>query len=347
MKLNFENDTNEIFSNLKNENKFFYNKNILLVGSNGFLGKYFLKYFLKLSDSGKRNLKIDCVDNNISSKYNKKFNKEFNKDFNFIKGDISKMSLKKKYNIIIFLAGIASPFIYRKYPIETLKVSYEAVKNLLDKSKRDKSLFIFFSSSEIYGNPNKDNIPTEETYYGHVNSFGPRSCYDEGKRIGETLCYVYKNYFKVKIKIIRPFNVFGPGMDPKDYRVIPNIISKIKNKEKIQIFGNGNQTRTFCYITDALTGFIKIIVKGKTGEIYNVGNNNNEISMNKLITIYKKILKKNIEYKYTKYPEEYPADEPIRRCPDISKLKKDTGYTPFVSIHEGLKRNLKYLKLID
>ncbi len=340
----YKNDISEIISGIRDCKKKLKNQKILLVGANGFLGKYFTEVFKELIDKDKIKFKLDCYDNFISSKNNPDIPKNHNY-IKFYKKDISKIIIKKKYDKIIFLAGIASPFIYKKYPLETLSVSYNGLENLLKHSLKYKTELVFFSSSEIYGNPDKKNIPTKETYYGNVNSFGPRSCYDEGKRVGETLCYIYKNYFNSKIKIIRPFNVFGPLMNKKDYRVIPNIINKINNNQKILIHGSGRQTRTFCYITDAMVGFLRVILFGKFGEIYNIGNQFNEISMIKLVKIFDKLLKKKNKFKLIDYPKNYPADEPMRRCPNINKAIQDTKYYPKVSIKEGVYRVLKYNKL--
>tara|TARA_B100000989_G_scaffold9547_1_gene6459 strand:- start:706 stop:1749 length:1044 start_codon:yes stop_codon:yes gene_type:complete len=340
----YKNDISEIISGIRDCKKKLKNQRILLVGANGFLGKYFTEVFKELIDKDKIKFKLDCYDNFISSKNNPDIPKNHNY-IKFYKKDISKIIIKKKYDKIIFLAGIASPFIYKKYPLETLSVSYNGLENLLKHSLKYKTELVFFSSSEIYGNPDKKNIPTKETYYGNVNSFGPRSCYDEGKRVGETLCYIYKNYFNSKIKIIRPFNVFGPLMNKKDYRVIPNIINKINNNQKILIHGSGRQTRTFCYITDAMVGFLRVILFGKFGEIYNIGNQFNEISMIKLVKIFDKLLKKKNKFKLIDYPKNYPADEPMRRCPNINKAIQDTKYYPKVSVEEGVYRVLKYNKL--
>ena len=204
----------------------------------------------------------------------------------------------------------------------------------------------FFSSSEIYGNPDKKNLPTKESYYGNVNSFGPRSCYDEGKRVGETLCYIYNKYYNCDVKIIRPFNVFGPLMDKNDYRIIPNIIKKINSNKKILIHGDGKQTRTFCYITDAITGFLKVILKKNKKLIYNIGNPKNEISMNKLVKSFDKILNKKNKFSLISYPDHYPADEPRRRCPNINLAIKNLNYYPKVSVEEGIKRVLQFNNII-
>ncbi len=328
-------EATEIFELLsKKENAFFNRKKILLLGSDGFLGRYFVEYFHQLLKKNIR-LNLDCVDNNISSK---QFKYKKNKDIKFYKSDIMKFETKKKYNFIIFLAGIASPTIYKKYPIESLEVSYLGAKKFLEKSKKDKSVFIFFSSSEIYGNPNIKNIPTKETYYGNVNSFGPRSCYDEGKRVGETLCYIYKTYLNTKVKIIRPFNVFGPGMSKNDDRVIPRFIRALKKNKPLTIYNHGKQTRSFCYITDAMLGFIKIIVHGKFGQIYNVGNDKEEVSMNKLASIIKVVSRKEIKIKNINYPNNYPSNEPMRRCPDLKKIKIDTNFKPINNLKNSLKK---------
>ncbi len=326
----------EIFHSLRDkENNFFKNKKILLLGSDGFLGRYFVEYFNCLLKNNIK-LNLDCVDNNISSKH---INNYKNQNINFYKTDVMKFNKNYKYDIIIFLAGIASPTIYKKYPIESLEVSYLGAKKFLQKSMIDKSQFIFFSSSEIYGNPDPKNIPTKEVYYGNVNSFGPRSCYDEGKRVGETLCYIYKNYMNTKIKIIRPFNVFGPGMSNYDDRVIPRFIRAYKKKKALTIYNHGMQTRSFCYIIDAMIGFIKVISVGKMGAIYNVGNDKEEVNMNKLANLIKIISKdKKLKIKNINYPNFYPSNEPMRRCPDLNKIKKDTKFKPLFNLKESLKR---------
>ena len=250
----------------------------------------------------------------------------------------------KKIDIIIHAAGIASPFYYRKKPLETLDVTINGTRNLLNIAKKNKSKFIFFSSSEIYGDPDKANIPTKENYRGNVNSMGPRACYDESKRLGETLCYIYSKYFNVHTNIIRPFNVYGPGMSQNDYRIFPNFAINILTNSIISIYGSGNQTRTYCYVSDAIEGFLRVIKYGKKGEVYNIGNNKPEVSVGQIYKIFKKITTKKIFAKYIKHPKSYPADEPQRRCPDIKKSIKHLNYKPKINLEVGLKKYMDWAK---
>ena len=169
---------------------------------------------------------------------------------------------------------------------------------------------------------------------------GPRSCYDESKRLGETYCYIYKNYFDIHTNIIRPFNVYGPGMRQNDYRIFPNFISNILNNKALRIYGTGNQTRTYCYISDAIEGFLRVTALGKSGEAYNIGNPEPEISMVDLVKKIERVSLRDVKYNVVEYPDSYPADEPNRRAPDIRKARLQLGYEPIVRLDEGLKRFL-------
>ena len=270
MKHTLKKDIEKILSDTADIVKHFSGKKILLTGGNGFLGKYFVEIFKNYNVFLKKPLKLLVIDNSF-----KKNELSKDKNIKFVKADISKnIKINFQPNIIIHAAGIASPFYYRKKPMETLEVAIEGTKNCLKIAKRNNSKFIFFSSSEIYGDPDKNFVPTKETYRGNVSSMGPRACYDESKRLGETLCYIYNNYFNLHTNIIRPFNVYGPGMGQKDYRIFPNFIKNIINNKSLKIYGNGNQTRTYCYITDAMEGFLRVVSLGKSGEAYNIGNIN-------------------------------------------------------------------------
>ncbi len=328
-----QSDIEEITKNLEKQLKYFSGKKFLISGANGFLGKYFIKTLINLNKKLKKKASVIAIDIKFD-------NCEIYSDKNVkkIKKDINKVSnLNFKCDYVLHAAGIPSPKHYFKKPIEAIFTSITGTKKLLEYSKKNKSKFIFFSSSEIYGNPDKKNIPTKETYNGNVSSIEDRSCYDEGKRVGETLCYFYKIKENVNCAIFRPFNVFGPGMPKNDYRVFPRFFSSIKRNQPITIFKSGKQTRTFCYVTDAITAMFLVIIKGNSF-VYNIGNDRPEINMSKLYEIIKRNIKKKIKYKNIDYPKSYPRVEPQRRCPNINKIKKELNFKNRVKIGESIKR---------
>ncbi len=175
----------------------------------------------------------------------------------------------------------------------------------LGREKKVKS-FLFFSSSEIYGDPDPNFIPTPETYRGNVSSIGPRSCYDESKRLGETICMIYFNLYNIPVKIVRPFNIYGPGMLRDDYRVVPTFVTHALEGKPLPVHDKGNQTRTFCYITDGIVGFLKVLLSKENGEVFNVGNDENEINMIGLAQVVSEIYEKKIQFHTIPYPKQYP-----------------------------------------
>lgn len=315
-------------------------KTILITGAGGFLGRYMIESFKQL------NLKIDkpayiiALDNYITSS-NTKPEKDLN--IEWIYGDASIASqLPDKFDYIIHAAGIASPEHYRAKPIETIDIAVNVTKSLLDKAKLDNARMLFFSSSEIYGDPSSDNIPTKESYRGNVSCRGPRSCYDESKRLGETICWIYEKYYGVHVSVVRPFNIYGPGMMPKDYRVLPNFAKSIYKKERLKVYGSGDQTRTFCYVSDAIIAFFKILIESECPEVFNVGNPDEEISMRSLAEKVLTITNSSVDIEIVDYPNTYPDDEPNRRCPDISKLFETFNYKPTTTLNDGLFKFFKW-----
>ena len=334
-----ETDIQQIVENLSDVSPNFSGKRILLTGGRGFLGRYFMEIFNQINNQHlEEKMKVIVLDNLITA--GKEGSEIPNyENIEFINHDvIKKFKYDKKIDFIIHAAGIASPYYYRAFPLETLKVAIDGTENMLELAESNSAKLTFFSSSEIYGDPDSKNIPTKESYKGNVSCTGPRACYDESKRVGETLCNIFHNLRGVHTNTIRPFNVYGPGMQETDYRVLPNFTSRIKAGIPLQIYGTGNQTRTFCYVTDAMEGFLRVILSGVPGESYNIGNPNPEISVIDLIKKMEKILNKKINYNVVDYPDSYPADEPNRRCPDILKAKIQLKYEPKVDIDEGLRR---------
>ena len=189
-------------------------------------------------------------------------------------------------------------------------------------------------------------VPTPEHYWGRVSPVGPRACYDESKRLGETLCTIYHEYYGVPVSVVRPFNVYGPGMRPDDYRVIPTFSVRGLRGEALPVHDRGRQTRTFCYITDAIHGFLKVLVAGKRGEAYNIGNDREEITMRELAELMSSMLPEQPEVRLVSYPDAYPAGEPQRRCPDLSKSRQDLGYSPATDLRAGLARTFIYYRAL-
>lgn len=328
---------NFLLSNLK-EKELPRKKKILITGSSGFIGKYLVKC---LADVFKSNENFVYGIDRIS-------NQEKFENFKFFKRDLYKLNRNNipniKFDYIIHLAGIPSPVYYKQYPLRTIFLNAELTRELLEICNKRKTKFIYFSSSEIYGNPLSNFVPTKETYNGNVSCISDRSCYDESKRMGETYSYIFKDQYKVDTKIIRPFNFYGDGMRATDERIIPRFFSQILNKKPITIFSNGKQTRSYCHIYDAVVMIIKIIFKGKKF-VYNVGNPNEEISAEKLANkIVKVYNKKDFKLKKIPYPDNYPSDEPSRRCPSLGNFNSEFNFKPKINLNLGLEYFLEYSK---
>lgn len=340
-------DIKQIVKQIKKEAKMLEGKTILISGGAGFLGSYIVATFYELNKSVFKNpCKVISIDNFITGSKRKIIEEIKDKNFTFIEADITKpLPIKDKVDYIIHAAGIASPVYYQKYPLETIESAIFGAKNLLELAKQKKAKsFLYFSSSEIYGDPDPNFIPTPETYLGNVSSLGPRACYDESKRLGETLCMTYYNLYNTPVKIVRPFNVYGPGMMPNDYRVIPTFISRALKNEALPVHDKGYQTRTFCYINDAIVGFLKVLLSKENGQVYNVGSDENEINMLGVAQIVADLFDNKIEIHKIPYPKHYPQDEPKRRCPDLTKIRKLLGYSPEISLKRGLARVIKWYR---
>ena len=336
-------DIAEIADLLGDSANAFGGKTILLTGARGFLGRYLAETFAYLNRKRlKHPCKVIATDNLITAGALGKDVR--NKDgVTFLKHNVIKpIRVKKPLHFNLHAAGIASPYYYRAYPLETLDVAVTGTRHMLELAREHKARLLFFSSSEIYGDPDQNFVPTPESYNGNVSCLGARACYDESKRLGETLCRIYHTKFGVETNMVRPFNIYGPGMQETDYRVLPNFASRIKGNKPLHIYGSGNQTRTFCYITDAIVGFLKVLVHGVPGEPYNIGNPKPEISMLHLAREIEKVLGRSLEITTITYPDSYPADEPNRRCPDIRKASLQLDFHPRVALKEGLKRFLAW-----
>jgi dTDP-glucose 4,6-dehydratase/UDP-glucuronate decarboxylase len=230
------------------------------------------------------------------------------------------------------------------HPIETMDANTIGTRRLLDyAAKRKIKSMLFMSTSEIYGDPFPEYIPTSEDYRGNVSCTGPRACYDESKRFGETLCVNFFRTRGVPVKIARPFNFYGPGLRLEDKRVIPDFFTNAFTGEDIVMHSDGKATRSFCYASDGIDGLLKILLSDQDGESFNVGNDREEISMRTLAEEVAGLFSNGMGVKFEASEDrEYLTDNPQRRCPNLGKIRTKLGYEPEVMLHEGLGRTKRW-----
>jgi nucleoside-diphosphate-sugar epimerase len=308
-------------------------KTVLIAGGAGFLGSYLCDFYVKDCD-------VICVDNlSTGSKANIK-HLESLENFYFFEADITKKLPKgvtnRKYSIVINMASPASPPHYQRLAVETLEVGSVGTKQLLELSKRDAARFFHASTSEVYGDP--EVHPQTEDYKGSVNCYGPRSMYDEAKRYAEALIYVYRNKYAVNTVIGRFFNTYGPRMDANDGRVVSNFIVQALSGNPITIYGDGRQTRSFCYVEDLIDGIVRLIDSDSEGPM-NLGNPG-EFTMLELAEKVLAITGSNSELVHM----QLPGDDPTQRKPDISKAQKVLAWEPKVQLDEGLQKTVSFFK---
>ncbi len=307
-------------------------KTILITGGAGFIGSHLSKYLLEKGHN------VICLDNLISGSF-KNISDLINKpNFKFINHDIVEPFYLNDVDEIYNLACPASPKQYSKNPIKTIKTCTLGVINILGLARRNNAKILQASTSEVYGDPLSH--PQIEGYFGNVNSTGIRSCYDEGKRCSEALFMDYHRQHKIKIKIARIFNTYGPKMLIDDGRVVSNFINQAINNENITIYGDGNHTRSFQFIDDLVDGLVKTM---KTEDNFigplNLGNPD-EISINELALIILKLTNSKSNIEFYKLPE----DDPKKRCPDISLAKNIINWYPSCTLEKGLLKTINYFK---
>jgi len=354
-----EGDLSYIVSSLQDELTQMQGKHIMITGGAGFLGYYLVQaliYSNKQSDAGDP-IHVTIYDNFMRGLPDWLSDLESNPNLDLVRHDITNPLPDPNihFDYIIHAASIASPIYYRKFPLETMDANVNGLRYLLEYAKNQKEAgrpldgFLFYSTSEIYGDPIPSMIPTPETYRGNVSSTGPRSCYDESKRYGETLCVTYASQYNLPVTIARPFNNYGPGLKITDRRVIPDFMKDILEGRDIVMLSDGSPSRTFCYIADAICGYFKILVNGRPGEPYNIGVAEPEISILELAEKITEIAHDYVGYqgkvvRKESEDKDYLVDNPNRRCPIIKKAKEELGYNPSISLDEGLKRNLLWYK---
>jgi len=306
-------------------------KRVLVTGGAGFLGSHLCARLLELGHE------VLCVDNFYTGtkKNIRKLLEQQN--FEFIRHDVT-FPLYVEVDEIYNLACPASPIHYQFDPDQTTKTSVHGAINMLGLAKRVKARILQASTSEVYGDPEKH--PQHESYWGHVNPVGPRACYDEGKRCAETLFFDYYRQYRLDIKVVRIFNTYGPRMHPNDGRVVSNFVVQALNDAPITIYGDGSQTRSFCYVDDMVEGFIRMMESEEnfTGPV-NLGNPG-EFTIRELAEKTLEMTGSRSEIQYL----DLPADDPRQRCPDIDLAKRELGWKPTVDLETGLARTIEWFR---
>ena len=305
-------------------------KRILVTGGAGFIGSHLCERLLARGDE------VLCVDNFFTSRRQNILHLRDNPMFEFMRHDIT-WPLYVEVDQIYNLACPASPVHYQFDPVQTTKTNVHGAINMLGLAKRLKIKILQASTSEVYGDPAEH--PQKETYWGNVNPIGPRACYDEGKRCAETLFFDYHRQHKLPIRVVRIFNTYGPRMHPNDGRVVSNFIVQALKNEPIALYGTGEQTRSFCYVDDLVTGMIAMMDQDEMTGPINMGNPG-EFTIRELALMVREIAGSTSEIVYRPLPQ----DDPVRRKPDITLAKEKLGWEPKIPVREGLVRTVAYFR---
>ena len=322
-------------------------RTILVSGGEGFLASYVVDALLNANRHGlDRACRVICVDNRSTADPARLAARVGRDDFRLIEHDVTKpLLIDEHVDYVVHAASIASPTRYRERPLETIDVNVTGTRLLLELARAHQvDGVVFFSSSEIYGDPPPHKVPTSEDYWGHVSCTGPRACYDESKRLGETLTATYHRLYAVPVTTVRPFNVYGPRLRLDDGRVVPDFVRDVLEQRPIALYSDGRATRSFCYVTDAVVAILLLLALDGTGKAYNVGNDK-EVTIGELAEALDRIAGEGRGVRHAEHADtEYLTDNPSRRSPDLTKLKQAIDWRPEVSLREGLCRTLAYYR---
>jgi nucleoside-diphosphate-sugar epimerase len=348
-------DLDQLTSQLADEFPKLSGRRVMIAGGAGFLGYYLVQAPLSWN---RRNpsapaIQVTVLDNFVRGVPAWLTDLKSDPNLRLLRHDITQPLPDDlgDHQFLVHAASIASPTYYRKCPIETMDANVNGLRYVLNyalaqlRGGKPIEGVLFYSSSEIYGDPSEENIPTPESYRGNVSCTGPRACYDESKRYGETLCVNFAAQHGIPVKVARPFNNYGPGLKITDKRVIPDFARDILEGRDVVMLSDGSARRTFCYVADAVAGYYKVLVRGVPGHAYNVGVETPEISMAQLASKLVDLGKELFGYSgrvvlRESADKDYLVDNPSRRCPIITKARTEVGYDPIVSLDEGLRRSL-------
>lgn len=318
---------------------------VLVAGGAGFLPSYLVDALAyanrELLDEPCR---ILCLDNMVTGVGARLAHLTDRPDVAFIHHDlVYPFDPAERIDHIVHAASIASPTWYRRHPLETIDVNVGGTRHLLELARQqDVRSMLYLSSSEIYGDPPRDKVPTAEGYWGHVSCTGPRACYDESKRLAETLCATYQRLHELPVKVARPFNVYGPRLRLDDGRVIPDFMRDALDGEPVTLYSDGQVTRSFCYITDAVAALLLLLVADAPDGAYNVGTAE-EVTIGRVAELVASLAGTEVRWGASDDPQ-YLTDNPSRRCPDLSKITGAIDWRPRVRLEEGLGRTLAHYR---
>jgi UDP-glucuronate decarboxylase len=308
-------------------------KRILVTGGAGFVGSHLCERLL--ADRHE----VVCLDNFFTGTHANVAKLRDNPRFELFRHDVQE-KLTMEVDQIFHLACPASPIHYQRNPVRTIRTAVEGTLNLLDVARESGARMLIASTSEVYGDPAEH--PQTEAYWGNVNPIGPRACYDEGKRCAEALATAYANQYGVQVRIARIFNTYGPRMHENDGRVVSNFVVQALSGKPLTIFGDGKQTRSFCYVTDLIEGFVRLLASEHGSDPVNLGNPR-ESTMIELATLIKQMTASRSEIVH----EPLPKDDPVRRNPDITRAKKLlSGWSPVVPLEKGIGETIAYFRSV-
>lgn len=346
-------DLDDIVGRLSTELAQMEGRRVLITGGAGFLGYYLTQTLLHANAQLERPIDVVVYDNFLRGRPDWLKVHSTNPHLTTTQHDVIRPLPVDAgpFDYVIHAASIASPTFYRTYPVETMDANVNGLRHLLAYAKHRQETdrrvegFLFFSSSEIYGDPEPTAIPTPETYPGRVSCTGPRACYDESKRYGETMCVNFARACDLPITSARPFNNYGPGLALGDGRVPPDFARNVLRNEDVVMLSDGRPTRTFCYVADAVVGYFKVLTRGQAGEAYNIGTDGPEVSIATLADRFVEAGRDLFGYTGSVVRDvaedpNYLTDNPNRRCPDITKARTELDYAPRVSLDDGLRRSL-------
>ncbi len=318
---------------------------VLIAGGGGFLLSMLVDVLVAHNErSGSSPIHVTVADNFSTGSSARLQHLEGRSDFTALHVDITKpLEIAEPADFVVQGASIASPVIYRRFPVETIEANVWGTKHLLDYARQSRARsFVFMSSSEIYGDPVAAAIPTPETYAGNVSCTGPRACYDESKRLGETLTLAFARQHEINAKIVRPFNVYGPRLSLEDGRIIPDLLRDALAGQSLRLYSDGSATRSFCYLTDEIDGIIRVLVSDQQGEAFNIGNDQ-ELSIRDVAELMADVAGTGLSIEYEVHDDPaYLTDNPNRRCPDLTKSRELLGFDWRVSPRDGLERTLRH-----